>query len=158
MRVKRRGASEVLGVLLMTAIVMGIAAVWLSTEAPRISRESMGIIEMLRFAARRQSQLLSLLYYYKDSGNNLVLFLYNYGLENSTISSRNGIILAGNIIPLDQVVIRDAESGKVITNRVIRYKQVVEVIIPNCPPRGIYDLIIRTEEGGVFIWEVGIEG
>jgi len=153
----RRGVSELVGIFLMTLIVMGIAAAWLTLEAPRISRESMGIVEALRAAARRQRQLLSLLYYYKTSESTpkLRIYIYNYGFEESTISGDKGIILAGSVVPREAVTMRDAESGASITDYKIKPKQTVEITFPSCPS-GTFDLIIRTEEGGIFIWELKV--
>lgn len=139
----RRGVSEVVGAFLMALIMMGIAAAWVTFEAPRISRESMGIVEALRMAARRQRQLLAILYYYKtsDSTPKLKVYIYNYGSEDSTISGDRGIVLAGLVVPREQVVMKDAESGAAITDYKIKPRQTVEITFP-CPSR-VFDLILR---------------
>lgn len=152
---ERRGVSEVTGALLIALVMISVAVAWLMLEAPRISRESMGVIEALRAAARRQRQLLSILYYYRTSDGKLRIYLYNYGSEDSTISGDKGIILAGSVVLREQVVMKDAESGSSITDYKVRPRQTVEMTFPSCPS-GTFDLIIRTEEGGLFVWELKI--
>lgn len=154
----RRGVSEVLGAFMVLIIVMGMAAAWLTIEAPRISREAMGIIEALRMAARRQRQLLSLLYYYKtgDAAPKLRLYIYNYGLEKSTIKGDKGLIVAGQIVPRSSIIMVDAATGAAIIDYVINPKQIAMIEV-NAPASGVFDVILQTEEGGLFIWELKAE-
>lgn len=153
-----RGVSEVLGAFMVLIIVMGMAAVWLTVEAPRINRETMGIIEALRMAARRQRQLLSLLYYYKtsDATPKLRLYVYNYGLEKSTIKEDKGLIVAGQVVPRASITMVDADTGQAIADYVINPKQVVMIEV-NAPADEVFDVILQTEEGGLFIWELKAE-
>jgi hypothetical protein len=79
----RRGVSEVLGAILIAVIVMGMSATYVTLEASRSKAETMSVVDLIRAAERKQRQLLSLIYYYKQ-GNNLKLYFYNYGSETST--------------------------------------------------------------------------
>ena len=79
----KRATSEVLGAILIAIIVMGMSATYIMLEAGRSTKETMGIVDLIRAAERRQKQLLSLTYYNKQ-GSNLKLYLYNYGEEAST--------------------------------------------------------------------------
>jgi hypothetical protein len=79
----RRGVSEVLGAILIAVIVMAMSATYVMLEAGRSTRETMSIVDLIRAAEKRQKQLLSLTYYYKQ-GDSLKLYIYNYGEESST--------------------------------------------------------------------------
>lgn len=79
----RRGLSEVVGAILIAAIVLAMSMSWFILGAERSSEQTTSMVDMLRSAAKSQQQSLSLAYYHKQD-NNLNLFLYNYGTESST--------------------------------------------------------------------------
>jgi len=79
----KRGVSEVVGAILIAVIVLAMSMSWVMMEAGRSSEQTTSIVDMMKAAEKSQQQSLSLAYYY-EQGNNLNLFLYNYGTENST--------------------------------------------------------------------------
>ena len=79
----KRGVSEVVGAILIAVIVLAMSMSWVAMEAGRSTEQTTSIVDMIRAAEKSQGQSLSLAYYY-EQGSNLNLFLYNYGIENST--------------------------------------------------------------------------
>jgi hypothetical protein len=79
----KRGVSEVVGAILIAVIVLAMSMSWVALEAGRSTEQTTSIVDMIRAAEKSQQQSLSLAYYY-EQGNSLNLFLYNYGVENST--------------------------------------------------------------------------
>ena len=79
----KRGLSEVVGAILIAVIVLAMSMSWVAFEAGRSTEQTTSIVDMIRAGKKSQQQSLSLAYYYKQ-GNSLNLFLYNYGVENST--------------------------------------------------------------------------
>ena len=55
----KRAASEVLGAILIATIVMAMSATYIMLEAGRSTKETMGIVDLIRVAERRQKHLLS---------------------------------------------------------------------------------------------------
>jgi len=79
----KRGVSEVLGAILIALIVAAMSATYVMMEASQSAKKTMSIVDLIRAAEKRQKQLLSLTYYYKQN-NSLKLYIYNYGEEDST--------------------------------------------------------------------------
>jgi hypothetical protein len=101
---------------------------------------------------RRHRQLLSLLYYYRDGSGSLVLYIYNYGAEDSTISR---LFVKDSEVPLPSVTVKNAETGQPLQNRIIPPKVLAEVKVPGAPS-GTYIVFLTTKEGGQFSWEVHV--
>ena len=149
---KRRGISEVAGVVLMSLVVASISLVWLATQGPLLTMQASSIIDQLRAAERRQRQLLSLLYYFKDGAGNLVLYIYNYGAEDSTASR---LFVGDGEVDLGSVTVKNAETNQPLPGLRIPPKVLAEVKIPSAPS-GRYIVFLMTEEGGRFAWEVSV--
>jgi len=109
-----------------------------------LTTHAYGIIDQIRTAGRRQRQLLSLLYYYKDGLGNLVLYIYNYGAEDSTISR---LFMKDGEVPISSITVKNAETNQPLQGRVIPPKVLAEVRVPNAPS-GTYVVFLMTEEGG----------
>jgi len=149
---ERRAVSEVVGVALISVILVSIGLVWLATQGPLLTMHAYSIIDQIRAAERRQSQLLTLLYYYRDGQGTLTLYIYNYGAGNSTISR---LFVGDSEVNLQQAVIKNAETGQHFQNKVIPPRVLAEVNVPNAPS-GRFIVFLMTEEGGRFAWEVHV--
>jgi hypothetical protein len=148
----RRGVSEVAGVALISMIIAMIGLAWLAAQAPLLSMQAYGIIEQIRAVERRHRQLLSLLYYYRDGSGSLILYIYNYGLDNSTISR---LFMGNGEVSLESITMKNAETNQPLQNHVIPPKTPAEVRVPGAPS-GTYIVFLVTEEGGQFSWEVHV--
>lgn len=149
----RRGVSEVVGVALISIVVAAVGLAWLASQGQMLAMQAYGIIDQIRAAERRQRQLLSLLYYYRDGFGNLVLYIYNYGAEDSTISR---LFVKDGEVPLSSIAVKNAETNQPLQNRVIPPRALAEVSVPNAAS-GTYVVFLITEEGGRFSWEVRVE-
>jgi hypothetical protein len=144
----KRGASEVLGAIIITVIVMAMSATYVMLEAGRSTRETMGIVELIRAAEKKQKQLLSLTYYYKQ-GSSLKLYIYNYGDETSTPK----MILIEQEVPLSSVSMRNMDTDDTCNN--IPPKILVEIALP-APDQSTFTLALFTEEGGFYSWRITV--
>jgi|GEM_PF-3783786 len=144
----KRGASEVLGAVLIAVIVMAMSATYVMFEAEKSTRETMGIVELIRAAEKRQKQLLSLTYYYKQ-GNDLKLYIYNYGEESSTPK----MILTDQEVPLSSISMRNMDTGAACNN--IPPKTLVEITLP-APSQSTFTLALFTDEGGFYSWRITV--
>ncbi|MEM2487284.1 MAG: hypothetical protein QXR44_01645 [Thermoproteota archaeon] len=105
-------------------------------------REVVSIVDAIRVSERRQKQLLSLIYAYRDEQGNIHLYIYNYGATSSTISK---LIVKGYVI-----------TGPGVIGRVLPPKSGPHELIFPCTARGQVDIILMTAEGGIFIWRTVI--
>ena len=144
----RRGASEVLGAVLIAVIVMAMSATYVVFEAERSTRETMGIVELIRAAEKRQKQLLSLTYYHKQ-GNSLKLYIYNYGEEPSTPK----MVLTDQEVPLSSISMRNMDTGAACNS--IPPKTLVEIALP-APDPATFTLALFTDEGGFYSWRITV--
>jgi hypothetical protein len=140
----RYSASEVLGALLIAAVVIAASIVYTTMAAERVGSEAIGVMDALRVAEQKQSQLLSLTYYYKD-GAYLKLYIYNYG---SVSSAPKGVYVNG----VEQsFTMKDMNSGR--SCREIAPKMLVELSV-RAYGSNPYEILLLTEEGATYIWKL----
>jgi len=144
----RRGVSEVLGAIVIAVLVLSMSASYILLEMERSGKETYSIIDLIRKAEKRQKQLLSLIYYQKK-GDNLKLYIYNYGEEPSTPQR----ILADREVPLSSVSMKNMDTGKKCNS--IPPKTLVELTMP-APASTSFTLVIITREGGIFSWKISV--
>jgi len=149
---ERRGVSEVAGVILVSMIIFSVGLAWLAAQGPLLAMQAYSIIDLIRAAERRQRQLLSLLYYFKDGAGNLVLYIYNYGVEDSTIAR---LFVGDGEVDLGSVTVKNAETNQPLPGLRIPPKVLAEVKIPSAPS-GRYIVFLMTKEEGRFAWEVSV--
>jgi len=145
----RRGVSEVLSAILIAVIVMGMSISYTLFEMERSERQTMSLIDLIRGAEIRQKQLLSLIYYYEEGGV-LKVYIYNFGDVPSTPKR----IFTDREVPLSEVTIKDPSSGELYDT--ILPKTLVEIALPAPAEAGIFTLVILTEKGGIFSWEMSV--
>ncbi|MBO3809763.1 MAG: hypothetical protein FGF50_09260 [Candidatus Brockarchaeota archaeon] len=151
MLVRRWAASEVLGAILVAVITMVMCAVYIAYGLVQTQTQTASISDMLRLNAKAQRQLLSLSYYYSDG--KLHIFIYNMGNEESTLKT----VVIGSVkydLPNPHIRMKDAVTQNPIDNCKIAAKQLVEITAPR--QQGQVDLLVLTEEGGVFIWRLNL--
>ncbi len=151
MLVRRRAASEVLGAILVAAITMAMSAAYAGYALTQTRIQTASISDALRSSARAQRQLLSLSYYYSDGQGRLHIFMYNMGGEESTLRT---VIVGSARYDAPNIEMKDAVTGRSISNCKIAAKQLVEVTVPG--QQGQIDLLVLTEEGGIFIWRLNL--
>ena len=144
----RRGASEVLGAIVIAVLVLGMSVSYVLLEMGRAGRETLSMIELLRRAERRQKQLLSLVFY-RASGGSLYVYLYNFGEAEAALTR----ILTDREVPPSEATLRNADTGEVID--VIPPRILVELVIP-APSMDEFTLVLVTDAGGVFSWKLVI--
>jgi hypothetical protein len=133
----RRGASEVVGAIIVALITMGIAFLYAGHALFEVQTRADSMVDLLRRAAKAQRQLLTLSYSYRDGLGRLHVYIYNMGEDNSTIKI---------------AVLGGAEHAGLV-GAVIRPGEMRELVFSNPPPSPT-DLIIMTEEGGIFTWRI----
>jgi len=162
----RRGASEVLGALLIASLVITMSAAWLMLEANRSTRQTISVVDLIRAAGRKQRQLLSLTYYNMpgESGN-LELYIYNYGEEVSTLKmviltrkTSDGSELTSVVFdasdPNSRLSMWDENTGQRLQRPYeILPKHLVKITF-NLGPAEEFVVVLLTDEGGIFSWKL----
>jgi hypothetical protein len=138
--VRRRAVSEIVGAVLIAMITIAMSVAYVVAGRSVAQSQTLSMVDLIRAAERRQRQLLSLTYYYKY-GNNLDLYLYNYGNENATIKK----LFVGNFEVTDSRVI-----GLTVVPKELKY------VTFRCDQSGSLDVLLLTEEGGIFIWKINV--
>jgi len=133
----RRGASEIVGAIIVASITVGIAFLYAGRGLFEVQTRTDSMADLLRKAAKAQRQLLTLSYSYRDGQGRFHAYIYNMGEDNSTIKVA---VLGG--VQYDNLV-----------GVVIQPGEMEELIFSN-PPSPPTDLIIMTEEGGIFTWRI----
>jgi len=146
---KRRGASEMLGAILVAVITIVMAVAYAGYGLTQAQTQTASISDVLRASARAQRQLLSLSYYYR-SGTNLYAYIYNMGSEPSTLKT----VFVGSKNVTDAMQLVDAITGASI-GYVIPPKTLVKLSVPDIPT-GQLDILVITKEGGVFVWRLNL--
>jgi len=148
----RRGASEVLGALFIALIVVAMSAAYVMAGRSMAQSQTLSMIDIIRAAERRQRQLLSLTYAYRDGSGNLHLFIYNYGSETST---PDRLYAAGSTYTRGsgQCTFSMKLAGTNTQVSSIGPKQLVELTATPTPAQSQFDMILTTAEGGIFIWK-----
>jgi hypothetical protein len=138
--VRKRAVSEIAGAVLVAMITIAMSVTYVVAGRSVAQSQTLSMVDLIRAAERRQRQLLSLTYYYKH-GDNLDLYLYNYGNENATIKK----LFVGNFEVTDSRVI-----GLTVVPKELKY------VTFGCNQSGSLDVLLLTEEGGIFIWKINV--
>lgn len=149
----RRAASEVLGAAIIAVITILMTVAYAGYGLTQAQTQTASISDLLRMSARAQRQLLSLTYYYVDGQGGLHVFIYNLGGEDSTLKT----VVVGSTrydLPNAQVRLKDALSGQFMDDCRIPPRKLAELTVP--APAGQFDMIVLTDEGGVFIWRLNV--
>ncbi|RLI30423.1 hypothetical protein DRO51_05095, partial [Candidatus Bathyarchaeota archaeon] len=83
-RFNRRAVSEVVGVLLVAAIIVAASVAYLTYGVHSMGSQSSALSDAMRQAQRRANILLSLTYYEKRV-HFIHLYIYNYGTLDTEI-------------------------------------------------------------------------
>jgi len=152
--VKRRATSEILGAILVAVITVAMAVAYAGYGLTQAQTQTASISDVLRASARAQRQLLSLSYYYRSGADGkLYAYIYNMGSETSTLKT----VVVGSTkydMPNPNVQMRDAVTRQLISDCTIQPKKLVELSVT--APAGQLDLLVMTEEGGIFVWRLNL--
>ncbi|MEM4143985.1 MAG: hypothetical protein QW445_07610 [Candidatus Bathyarchaeia archaeon] len=150
----RRGASEIVGALIILGITMAMAVSYVSLSAMKVDTQMSSFADIIRARAKAQNQLLSLSYYYQDSNMKLHLFIYNAGKEDAAVSK----LFVGaarydmpQAVIFGDVVFKDVSNGQ-STDPVVPARKLVEVIAPSAAAP--FDVVVITAEKAYFVWRV----
>ena len=146
--VQRRAVSEIVGAVLIAMITIAMAVAYIVAGRSVAQSQALSMVDLIRAAERRQRQLLSLTYAYKD-GSNLYLYIYNYGSEASTPDKLyiNGTAYSYSI---------NQEYGGIVGNGCIDPKELVVLKITMNQLPSQFDAIFTIKEGGIFIWKINV--
>lgn len=151
--IRRRAASEMLGAIIVAVITIAMSVAYAGYGLTQTQTQTASISDVLRSSAKAQRQLLSLAHYYADGQGKLHVYIYNLGGEDSTLKT----VVVGSAkydVPDANVQLRDAFSHQPISDYRIAPKELVELSVP--APAGQTDLLVLTEEGGIFIWRLNL--
>lgn len=139
-----RAVSEVISALIIAAIIIIGTAVYVGVAGQRISLEASSLANMVWKAQRRQGEMLSLTYSH-PSGDQLKLYIYNYGKVHVKPIRLyiNGIQKSFTLI--------DAVSGESIGEIAPEQLALLSVRKYGNSP---YEIIIVTETGSTFTWKI----
>lgn len=124
----------------MAMIVATMSVVYAAWAGQAGQRQVMSIADVIRASERRQRQLLSLTYAYRDGQGQVHLYVYNFGSDASTVSR----LFVGS---------QEITSPTVI-GRVLPPKSGPHELVFTCSATGQVDVLLQTAEGGTFIWKV----
>lgn len=148
---RRTAASEMVGAILIAMITIAMSVAYAIAGRSAAEGQTLSMVDLIRTAEKRQRQLLSLTYAYKDGNGRLHLFIYNYGSE--TVKPER-LYLAGTVYTEgsggNSFSMKDAYGNPVST---IDPSQLVELTVPQPPGQPSFDVVLVTAEGGVFIWK-----
>jgi hypothetical protein len=150
--VRRCAVSEIVGAVLIAMITIAMSVAYVVAGRSVAQSQTLSMVDLIRAAERRQRQLLSLTYQYKDGNGRLHLFIYNYGSEASTPDK---LYLAGTAYTGEpgQRMFDMTQAGTNTTVQFIGSKQLVELIATPAPGQNQFDIILMTKEGGIFLWK-----
>jgi flagellin-like protein len=146
--VRRRAVSEIVGAVLVAMITIAMSAAYVMAGRSTAQSQALSMVDLIRAAERRQRQLLSLTYFYKD-GSNLYLYIYNYGSEASTPDK---LYISGSAYSYSIY----QEYGGTVGNGCIDPKELVVLKTTIDPLLSQFDAIFTTKEGGIFIWRINV--
>ena len=147
-RFNRRAVSEVVGVLLVVAIIVAASVAYLTYGVHSMGSQSSALSDAMRQAQRRANILLSLTYYEK-SGNTTRLYIYNYGTLDTKIDQ---LYVGGDRVHVFWV--KDMDTGDLIGHRIPAGKLVELYFIK--PLSGEVDIFLVTEELATFSWKISL--
>jgi flagellin-like protein len=150
--VRRRAVSEIVGAVLVAMITIAMAVAYVMAGRSTAQSQVLSMVDLIRAAERRQRQLLSLTYAYKDGSGNLHLFIYNYGSETST-PDKLYLAEPTYVMGSGQYTFDMKQAGTNTPVPCIGSKQLVELTATPAPSQNQFDIILTTAEGGIFIWK-----
>jgi flagellin-like protein len=141
---RKRGVSEVVGALILAAITVSVAVVYISMATGYAGRGATSLADIMRTAERRQGQLLSAVYCC-ESGGNVMVYIYNYGTVSAAPVK---VIVNGAEVAW---TMKNADTGALCTE--ISPDVLVELSFPK-PSTNPFDLIITSPEGIIVSWRL----
>ena len=156
---RRRATSEMVGAILIAMITVAMAVAYAAAGRSMVGSQALSMVDVIRAAERRQRQLLSLSYAYKDGEGNLHLFIYNYGSEACTPDK---LYIAGQTYTCGSgsytFDMRQAGTNSPFSPSAfpIDQKQLAELRAKPAPGSPQFDVILTTAEGGIFIWKISL--
>jgi len=144
----RRAVSEIVGVLLVAAIIVAASATYLTYGVQTTSSQSSALTDAMRQAQRRVNILLSLTYYEKK-GHSIHLYIHNYGTLDTKIDQ---LYVGGDRVHVFWV--KDMDTGDLIGHRIPAGKLVELYFTRNLS--GEVDIFLVTEELATFSWKISL--
>ena len=148
-RFNRRAVSEVVGVLLVAAIIVAASVAYLTYGVHSMSSQSSALTDAMRQAQKRSQILLSLTYYEKK-GNTIHLYIYNYGILDAKIDQ---LYVQGNRITA--FTVKDMDTGQVISGKKIPASRLVDLYFTR-NLSGEVDIFLVTGELATFAWKISL--
>jgi hypothetical protein len=143
-----------LGAMLIALITIAMSAVYVTAGAGTAQSQAMSMVDLIRAAEKRQRQLLSVTYYYKDGNGRLHLFIYNYGAEASTPDKLYMARVAYSYGSGSNTYDMKQAGGNTPVNCIDSKKLVELTATPGFPLPSEFEVILTTKEGGIFIWKI----
>lgn len=134
-----------MGAILIALITIAVSVAYATYSAQQASQQTMSVTDLIRAAERRQSQLLSLTYCYKQ-GNRLRLYLYNYGTQESTPKL---ILVNGQVV--SNPAMKDVSTGDACDT--IAPRSLVELTL-QAFGSSPFEVVVLTEQGAVYSWKL----
>jgi flagellin-like protein len=144
--VRRRAVSEIVGAVLVAMITIAMSAAYVMAGRSTAQSQTLSMVDLIRAAERRQRQLLSLTYFYKD-GSNLYLYIYNYGSEAST---PDRLYISGTECSYSIYQEYGVGNGCIDPKELVVLKTTIDPLLSQ------FDAIFTTKEGGIFIWKINV--
>ena len=148
-RFNRRAVSEVVGVLVVAAIIVAASVAYLTYGVHSMGSQSSALSDAMRQAQRRANILLSLTYYEK-SGGTIHLYIYNYGILDAKIDQ---LYVQGNRITA--FTVKDMDTGQVISGKKIPASRLVDLYFTR-NLSGEVDIFLVTRELATFSWKISL--
>lgn len=144
-----RAVSEVVGVLLVVAIIVAASVAYLTYGVHSMGSQSSALTDAMRQAQKRSQILLSLTYYEKK-GNTIHLYIYNYGILDAKIDQ---LYVQGNRITA--FTVKDMDTGQVISGKKIPAGKLVDLYFTR-NLSGEVEIFLVTEELATFSWKISL--
>ena len=144
-----RAVSEVVGVLLVVAIIVAASVAYLTYGVHSMGSQSSALTDAMRQAQKRSQILLSLTYYEKK-GNTIHLYIYNYGILDAKIDQ---LYIQGNRITA--FTVKDMDTGQVISGKKIPASRLVDLYFTR-NLSGEVEIFLVTEELATFSWKISL--
>lgn len=153
MKIKRlnlsqRGVSEIISGLIMISALFGFTTFVLVHKARQGQMQAEGLIDVMREAEERQSQLIDFLYA-EERGGDLHVYISNYGWENAAVE--RGWV-AGESVTDWNIYTVDGTP----TDNVIPRESFVEMVVRDLPSGRAeeYAFAFLTESNSIYKWMV----
>jgi len=144
-----RGVSEILGAILVFAVVFASSVAYLSVEMRRAKGEVAGITDLVRAAEHRQAQLLSLVYYSENRETGLLrVYIFNYGTENAEVYQ-----MYIGTERVEALAVRDSFTGAPLDS--LPPRTLAEISL-QAPTENIFDFTLVTRWKAVYSWRLSV--